>query len=200
MRATRSPLSSMLTSLVGSPELDADELGRLPEDGAFVDGGVWLDEQLVEGRTRAFPVADEEVVDIERDVEGDAAGVNKLPEVELDFAALEVDLRECGRVGLHPEVARLLGPLEWTQEPARDKVLVNEARRLLEVEPGAVLFAQREGLDEVNLEEVVVSVARGCDEHAERVLAERGAEGLVVVDAGDLGVAVAHVARLKLLD
>ena len=43
-------------------------------------------------------------------------------------------------------------------------------------------------------------MAHGCEEHTERLLADRGAKGLVVVDAGDLGVAAAHVARLELLD
>ena len=64
-------------------------------------------------------VADEEVVDVERDVKGDAAGVDQLPEVWLNFAALEADLGERGRVALHPEVARLLGPLERAEKLAR---------------------------------------------------------------------------------
>ena len=93
----------------------------------------------------------------------------------------------------------MLGPLERTEEPARDKVLVNKARRLLEVELGAVPLGRREGLADIDLEEVVIGVVRGCKEHAEQLLAERGAEGLVVVDAGDLGVAAAHIARLELL-
>ena len=43
-------------------ELDADELGRLAEDVALVDGGVWLDARLVEDRAGALWVKDEEVV------------------------------------------------------------------------------------------------------------------------------------------
>ena len=100
-------------------ELDANELGRLAEDGALVHGGVQLDEQLVEDRAGALRVADKEVVDVERDVEGDATGVDQFPEVGLNFAGLEANLGECGRVALHLEVARLLGPLERAEKLAR---------------------------------------------------------------------------------
>ena len=64
-------------------------------------------------------VADEEVVDVERDVKGNAAGVDQLPDVGLDFAALEANLGERGRVALHPEVACLLGPLERAEKSAQ---------------------------------------------------------------------------------
>ena len=148
-------------------DLDADVLGRLAEDGALVDGGVRLDEQLVEDRAGALWVADEEVVKEERDVEGDNAGVNQLPEVGLNFAALQADLSERSRVALHPEVAWLLGPLERAKKLARHEVLVGEARGLLEVELSAVPLARREGLDDVHLEHVIVGSARGSAEHAQ---------------------------------
>ncbi len=70
-------------------------------------------------------------------MEGDAAGVNQLSEAGLNFTALEADLGERGRVPLHPEVARLLGPLERAEKLAGHKVLVNKARGLMEVELGA---------------------------------------------------------------
>jgi len=77
---------------------------------------------------------------------------------------------------------------------------VDVARRLLQVHLGAIPVAGREGFHDVDLEQVIIVDAGAGQVDAQALEAQRAAEAVDVVDALDLVVAAADVARLELVD
>ena len=179
-------------------DLDAEDHLGLADDGDAVALAVGLDEVRVDEVAASAREADADIVHVDGEAHG-AIRRDLAPDVRLDSAAFKTEAGDGLGVASHPQLASLLGALERLQETAGRVALLLVARRLLQVDLGAIPVARRrEGLDDVDLEQVVVIEAATAEEAAQALKAQGAAEAVDVVKALDLAVVAADVARLDL--